>query len=156
MAKGKLLKTKIKEQARLKKADWKLKLKKPLELSIREHLGKFIDNMKVDDAAFLVSWIGVAMILAASLDFLKKMRENIQHTMVTVAILATWLHPRLQEALKDARVHIPKTEEGGITLQEWVIIFAVSYLIVKHFGTIMQTVGSIGQGVTKLGLSLLG
>lgn len=155
LARGKLTKTKLKEQARLKKAEWKLAQKKPIELSIREHIGKFIDNVKTDDVAFLVAWVGVALILRGSLDFMTKLKKAM------LLVVPAWLEiakslilrrePRILELVK-AEIE----EDKGVSIQEWIIIFAVSYIIVKHFGAIMQTVGSIGQGLIKLGTLLLG
>lgn len=159
LAKGKLLKTKIKELVRLTKAKWKLAQKKPIELSIREHIGKFLDNIKMDDVGFIVAWIGVAFILAQSIEFLDKLMKDLPRLQLELAEKAIMLAPfmgKAREAIKAAKAYLPEPEQRNITIEEWLVIFAVAYLIVKHFGAIMQTVGDISHGVTKLGLSLLG
>ena len=156
LAKGKLTKTKIKELRKLKKEEWKLALKKPFELSLREHLGKFIDNIKADDVGFFVAWIGVALVLSSADEFVRKVRDYIPIFAAPWEI-SPWIKIGYEATTGQPLIDTGKKEVDLTTsAKEWIITLAVAYIIVKHFGAIMQTVGDIAKGVKTLGLSLLG
>jgi len=158
-------KTEIKRQRKFQKAAWKLKLKKPLELSLREHLGKIIDNTEVPQWLEIVAITGMTIIvknvIEASEDLLVKTIEiGTGLTKIPLDLLYNLLPAQIKgmigiEGLRKPLEKVPELYEKTldtwqIEIAEWLIAFTLAFLIVHNFGEIMKATGDILTSITGL------
>jgi len=166
MGRGKHLKTKVKETKKLMetqaKTRWKLVKKKPLDVSLREHIGKIIDNTKLTDVAELVAVLGLTPIVKMTIEETETLMAKFKRMIESGAWLK-WsllmpLTPYLGFAI-ETLVTPPDVEMEKIMdlpeveIFEWILSFAIAFCIVKWGGYL---IGQIGDLTKVIGVMLGG
>jgi len=145
----KRLKQKIKEEKKLLRAKtkegWRLQKLKPLEVSLREHIGKILDNTSVMDLAKLATVIGITPIVKTIIDTSEDLRSELDY-FISGGILT---------GKKWAEFREQKIEGFFPDWADWVFSFAIAYLIVENFGSIMHATGDILSSVKNMVTGLL-
>ena len=145
----KRLKQKIKEEKKLLRAKtkegWRLQKLKPLEVSLREHIGKIPDNTSVMDLAKLATVIGITPIVKTIIDTSEDLRSELDY-FISGGILT---------GKKWAEFREQKIEGFFPDWADWVFSFAIAYLIVENFGSIMHATGDILSSVKNMVTGLL-
>ena len=127
------------------KKKWKLQQKKPLDVSLREHIGKVIDNTSIMDLAKLATVIGITPIVKTIIDTSEDLRSELDY-FISGGILT---------GKKWAEFREQKIEGFFPDWADWVFSFAIAYLIVENFGSIMHAAGNIVSSVKNLVSGLL-
>jgi len=145
--------------------------KKPLEESIKEHIGHWIDNIHIDPFE-AIAMLGMTVLVHDSVmthkDELQKLYLAIAHPGKTIEDLIVEAEKALGEANERAkkwRIEHPnaplyeawsqnffiptatnalKGEEAQQNILDWLISFAIAYVLIKHGG---QILGLLGQGL---------
>jgi len=146
----KKLKKKLETEAKVK---WKLVQKKPFFVSMRQRLEKVIDNAKPDEIAKFVAIMGMTIMVKKVIDTTEELREQVKELII--------VGPQFFPAYKVAQelglaAPTPKPAEGFFPeWADWLISFTLAYIIVEHFGQIMQATGNILSSVKTLVTGLL-
>jgi len=149
-------------------AEYEMQKKKPINVSVKEHIGKLIDSIKIDPlevAAVLGMTFIVKEVIDGSEELIIKARAKGSWLQKNVGTAGTWFAaftagplllylttpsdedtPEIK-ALKEA-FNSPTTE-----MMEWMAAFALSYIIVHNAG---QLLGLLEGGITKIVPMLLG
>jgi hypothetical protein len=132
--------------------------KKPLEVSLREHIGKLIDN---SDPLEIGAVIGLTIIVKLTIDKTEEIRGWLAttgglytefETIIGKQTLLTWLG----NALGLKPVETEKYEGMFPDWADWIISFAIAYIIVRHGGAIFGLLkGGAGNLITVI-KSLIG
>jgi hypothetical protein len=127
------------------KEKWRLQKLKPLEVSLREHLGKMLDNTSIMDLAKLATIIGITPIIKTIIDTSEDLRSELDY-FISGGILT---------GKKWAEFREQKIEGFFPDWADWVFSFAIAYLIVENFGSIMHATGDILSSVKNMVTGLL-
>jgi len=156
----KRLKQKIKEEKKLLRAKtkegWRLQKNKPLEVSLREHVGTILDNTALWDIAKFMSWVSMTILVKSVIDTTQELVDHL-NTMQNKMPEAYQQFPALvkkweweKETTKPSLVSHIASFLGSINSFEWFISMVIAYLIIEHFGMVMQGVGNIFASVKSL------
>lgn len=156
------LKTKLKEAKFLTRAveeeKWRLQRKKPLDVSLRAHIGKLLDSINPME---LIAVLGTTYILKQGIEWSEDRLANVTNVIDKVRELTKPPYPTIGpsttppwsanggqwEPLIKSALDLPEVE-----LMEWLLSFTAAYLLVHNFGTIVES----GASLLKSGMNLLG
>jgi len=145
----KRLKQKIKEEKKLLRAKtkegWRLQKQKPLEVSIREALGKLVQNTSLHDVSKLVTIIALTPIVKTIIDTSEELRTQAEY----------FLSGGILTGKKWEEFREDKLGWLGPDWQIWLLSFALAFLIVEHFGDIMHAAGNIFSSLKMLVTGLM-
>jgi hypothetical protein len=141
---------------------WK-KTQKGMEYSVREHIGKFIDRLTLNDVAELMATIALTPVVKKVIDESEQLRGLFfgvikQATSPTAATTKTqW---EISTELKLFRWFKAYTGTVGKEMAEyeglfpdwmdWIISFGLAYLIVHNFGALIHAAGETVKSIKNI------
>lgn len=167
MARGKLLRTKIKEAAEKTipleiaayEARWKSLGKKPFGATLRGGLEKFIESLTVGDVIKVTAWLGLTYIIKPVIDKAEELQEQLKIVRVQRIFLGRpvpdWLPDWLLGIVPASRQEISTEARKQLESSDWVtwlIALVIAGLIILFGGEMLQTMG----GIVKFAGLLLG
>ena len=162
MARGKLLRTKIKEallEASLVqeavrvgsiKAEQKEHAKKSIFDSIREHIGKGIDRV---DPLELAAVLGATVLIKSGIDWVQVNQTSANQALM-IALTNPFAAATLWALIKTSGLEGQPVSHNE--LMEWLVSFVAAYVIVHNFGKIVEVTGKIASDILGMAKSLLG
>jgi len=144
---------------------WK-KTHKGMEYSLREHIGKFIDRLTLNDIAELTATIALTPIVKKVIDeserlrglffgITKKMREEQAMPPTTMEELRYKRFLRIVVGVEYTK-YIEEYEGLFPDWIDWLISFGLAYLIVHNFGPLIHAAGDAVKSIEKILLGLIG
>lgn len=162
MARGQLLKTKVKELKALTKAGIKAQQEaegaKDWKVSLREHIGKMIDRVDPLEVGAVLGFTGVIhYIIVTNKELVTATLAIVKGTVegITTAPWWSWLLSPFPFPLGNILKKSAESKEqlGEITQDEffvWLISFCLAFILIRHAGAIIQGLGEGFQGLTNL------
>lgn len=161
------VKTEKKRIRELTKAEIKARLKAVAEFkksavgtaqSLREHMGKFIDSAKIGDVTKLVAILGMTVLVKNVIDSTPELVDKAKELVVpgyALALLFPFTALPFLPALGAAAAAPPKEQLEIPEHLEWLISFTLAYIIVTHFGDLVQGMGNVVSGIKGILTSML-
>jgi hypothetical protein len=142
---------------------WK-KTKKGMEYSIREHIGKFIDRLTLNDIAELMATIALTPLVKKAIDETEKLRGLFfglmkikREEVMPPATMEELRYKRFLRIIVGGEYkYIEKYEGLFPDWMDWLISFGLAYLIVHNFGTLIHAAGDVVKSVQTILLGLVG
>lgn len=133
-------------------AKFKAHSRKPLIQSVKEHIGKMVDNCNALDVMAVVSGAYVIHQLIMATPQLQQQAKNFVWTAAIALPFAAWLTPFITAAAwSQAAQQAPQIKPEEIFKREewkiWLISFFIAYILVRHGG---QILGLVKDGTAKL------
>ena len=128
LPRGKMLKTKIKQsmleglalrevvEEVAEKIYWNKEKKKPLDVSLKEHLGKMIDRV---DPVQVVAILGTAYVIKTGIDWTQYQLSNVG-PIISVLTPSGFITGKVPLKISDNEV------------LEWLLSFSIAYMVVVH------------------------
>lgn len=119
---------------------FKFKTKKGWLKSLREHLGKWIDNINpVETFAILGLTFLIKQIIV----------ENFEDRLVEITI-PYWVRLLIPDYQKFERKMKEAMDKPQIEMVEWLISFTIAYVIIKHGGALFTMMGEGAKSLTSI------
>jgi hypothetical protein len=162
LARGKLLRTikkKIREETLSRLEGVRKFYKKHPEQTVFDAIRQLFGNTSFMDVAKLGAVFGMTFIVKKVIDKTEELRMLIDEYKLWVGPTYAFPFALIQGYTTGFRVptkeEIQKYEGMFPDIIDWVIAFCFAWIIINHFGEIMQGVGSIGVGVKGILMGLL-
>lgn len=140
----------VEEKARRKaqiQAEVEMQRKKPFDVSIKEHIGKIIDNTKISDIAEVIAAIGFTPMV----ENIIKMNPDLTGIVKKIFIgEVTW---PLAFMGFGGLIPLEAQKKPTESVFTWLLSFSIAYIIVRHAG---QLIGLLEKGLTSIVPLLMG
>lgn len=160
MGRGRLLRTILREQRKRIENAFKTRLKlykKHPQVWIGERLADIAKKTGVTDVAKIVALVGMTILIKKIIDTTEELKVAIQQPFFVVGGKKgtyQWKGPFTYELVPK---NLIEAFREGIFPDwiDWLIAFSLAYLIIEHFGDIMQTAGNVTSSLRGLLSGLL-
>ena len=147
---------KMQEKARLQ-AQVEMQRKKPLDVSIKEHIGKILDNTKLSDIAEVAAAIGLTPIvknlIETTASLASKAKSLFQAEAAFQMLPFTYFGIDPFSLFGVPGQEKPKKTDITLELFTWLMAFSIAYILVRHAG---QLIGLLEKGLTSIVPLLMG